>query len=310
MDAHAFSRTPYKVRAPLLVREMLLALLSEADDSNHCLVGAFGYDDKTFEFVRQGTSSSLLKLATNYVKANAVTFEVNERLLKKLLKDLETEQVQICRETSVLDCIYSHRQVVRELVLFMADSLTDSFSYLNVDGFINFDADIRRLLSRADARKLEWLANQMVERRCVTFSFNKEKIRERTYSHMRYERREGVKDVLVSKKATYAMMSFLFSDENEDSVKARRFRLGVTPLKGRPKTAPPNDYADFICLWTANQNISELERFLMAHRKFGYGFDVLWSLYQRADDGGEFEQRILDAVDRGGKVVKLGMPNS
>jgi len=309
MDAHAFSRTPYLVRAPLLVREMLLALLSETDNSQHPLVGVFGYDKKTFDFVRQGTSSSLLKLANNYVKANAVTIEVNERLLKTLLKNIGSEQIPICRETNEMDCIYGHRQVVRELVMFMADSLADTFTCANMDGIIKFDPEVRRMLSRADARKLEWLANQMVERRCVKFAFNKDKVRERTYSHMRYERREGVKDILVSKKATYAMMSFLFSEENEDSVKARRFRLGVTPLKGRPKTAPPNDYADFICLWTANQKLSELERFLMAHRKFGYGFDVLWSLYQRAEDSGEFDQRILDAVNREANVAKLGMPN-
>jgi hypothetical protein len=294
MDAHAFARTPYLVRAPLLVREILLAFISEVDNSQHPLVGVFGYDERTFDFVRQGTSSSLLKLATNYVKANAITFEVNERLLKTLLKTIGSEQAQACRETTEIDCIYGHRQVVRELVMFMADSLADTYSCANLDGIIKFDPEVRRMLSRANARKLEWLANQMVEHRCVKFGFNKDKMRERTYTHMRFERREGVKDILVSKKATYAMMSFLFSEENEDSVKARRFRLGVTPLKGRPKTAPPNDYADFICLWIANQQMSELERFLMSHRKFGYGFDVLWSLYQRAKDSGEFDQRILD----------------
>lgn len=298
MDAHALARTPYLVRAPLLVREILLALLSEADNGQHPLVGVFGYDERTFDFVRQGTSASLLKLATNYVKANAVTFKVNERLLKNLLKSMGSTQVPVCREKTEMDRIYGHRQVVRELVMFMADSLADTFTCTNMDGIISFEPEVRRMLSRADARKLEWLANQMVERRCVQFSFNKDKVRERTYSHMRYERREGIKDILVSKKATYAMMSFLFSEENEDSVKARRFRLGVTPLKGRPKTAPPSDYADFICLWTANQKLTELERFLMAHRKFGYGFDVLWTLYQRADGGGEFDKRILDAVNR------------
>lgn len=298
MAAHALARTPYLVRAPLLVREILLALLSEADNGQQPLVGVFGYDERTFDFVRQGTSASLLKLATNYVKANAVTFKVNERLLKNLLKSMGSAQVPVCYETTEMDCIYGHRQVVRELVMFMADSLADTFTCANMDGFISFEPEVRRMLSRADARKLEWLANQMVERRCVQFGFNKDKVRERTYSHMRYERREGIKDILVAKKATYAMMSFLFSEENEDSVKARRFRLGVTPLKGRPKTAPLSDYADFICLWTANQKMTELERFLMAHRKFGYGFDVLWTLYQRADDGGEFDQSILDAVNR------------
>lgn len=303
MDAHAFARTPYLVRAPLLVREILLALISEADNSQHPLVGVFGYDNKTFEFVRQGTSASLLKLATNYVKASAVTFKVNELLLKNLLKSIGAEELPPCRETTVMDRIYGHRQVVRELVMLMADSLADNFTCSSMEEFVAFEPEVRRMLSRADARKLEWLANQMVERRCVQFSFNKDKVRERTYSHMRYERREGIKDILVAKKATYAMMLFLFSEENEDSVKGRRFRLGVTPLKGRPKTAPPSDYADFICMWTANQHLSELERFLMAHRKFGYGFDVLWTLYQRAADGGEFDQRILDAVNKGSNLA-------
>lgn len=309
MDAHAFARTPYLVRAPLLVREILLALISEVDNSQHPLVEVFGYDEKTFDFVKQGNSVSLLKLATNYVKANAINFEVNELLLQTLLKNMGAEQLSGCRETTEIDCIYGHRQVVRELVMYMADSLADTFTYANITGGVTFSPEIRRMLSRASARNLEWLANQMVDRRCVKFSFNQDKMRERTYSHMRYERREGIKDILVSKKATYAMMSFLFSEENEDSVKSRRFRLGVEPLRGRPKTAPSCDYVDFICLWIDNQKISELERFFMAHRKFGYGFDVLWSLYQRAENSGEFDQRILDVINKGSNVIKLGMPN-
>lgn len=302
MDGHAYARAPYLVRAPLLVRSILLALISEADKSQHPLVGVFGYDNKTFEFVRQCTSASLLKLATNYVKASAVTFKVNERLLRNLLKSIGTAEMPPCREPTVMDRIYAHRPVVREFVMLMADSLADNVTCSSMEECVVFEPDVRRMLSRADARQLEWLANQMVERRCVEFIFNKDKVRERTYSYMRYERREGFKDTLVAEKATYAMMSFLFSEENEASVKARRFRLGVTPLKGRPKTAPPSDYADFICMWTANQHLSELQRFLMAHRKFGYGFDVLWTLYQRAADSGEFEQRILDAVNKGGNL--------
>lgn len=298
MDAHTFARTPYLVRAPLLVREILLAFLSEADNSQHPLVSVFGYDERAFDFVRQGTSVSLLKLATHYVKAKAVTFTVNEHLLKHLLQSMGSTQISVCRETTEMDPIYCHRQVVRELVMFMADFLADTFTYTDTDRNLVFTPEIARQLARTNALNLGWLANQMVEHRCVQFNFNKNKIRERTYSHMCYERREGVKDILVSKKATYAMMYFLFSEENEESVKARRLRLGVTPLKGRPKTAPLNDYVDFICIWTANQKCSDLERFLMAHRKFGYGFDVLWTLYQRAQDNGEFDQRILDALNK------------
>lgn len=293
MDTQTFARTPYLVRAPLLVREILLALISETDNGQHPLVGVFGFDLKTYNFVKQATSASLLKLASSYIKANAVTFSVNERQLKQLLKTLDTSDNVYSVNTN-LDNIYSHRQVVRELVMFMADSLSDSSG--GMGNIISFAPEIRRLLSRADARKLESLSTRMVESRCVKFHFDKTKIRERTYSHMRFERREGIKDMLVSKKATYAMMSFLFSEENEDSVKSRRFRLGVTPLKGRPRTAPSAEYADFICIWTANQNITELDRFLMAHRKFGYGFDVLWTLYQRASDDGEFDKSVLDAV--------------
>lgn len=303
MDAHALARTPYLVRAPLLVREILLALLSEADNGQHPLVGVFGYDERTFDFVRQGTSASLLKLATNYVKANAVAFKVNERLLKNLLKSMGSTQIPACRETTEMDRIYGHRHVVRELVMFMADSLADTFTCSKMDGIITFEPEVRRLLSRADAKKLEWLANQMVERRCVHLSFNKDKVRERTYSHMRYERREGVKDVLISKQATNEFMSFLFSEENEDSVRARRFRLGVPALKGRPRSVTPIAYADFICLWTANQNLSDLERFLLAHRKSGYNFDVLFGLYKKATEEGEFYQRILDAVANGSNLA-------
>ena len=301
MDAHALARTPYLVRAPLLVREILLALLSEADNSRHPLVGVFGYDKRTFEFIKQTTSSSLLKLASSYVKANAVTFTVNERQLKSLLKTMNSsEQFVNCREITDMDRIYGHRQVVRELVMFMADSLSDNF--YNADDLISFNPETRRMLSYADARKLEWLASQMVENRCVKFNFNKDKIRDRTYSHMRYERREVIKDMLLHKQATNEFMAYLFSEENPDSAKARRYRLGLPHLQGRPKSVSPEMYADFICLWTANQDMTELDRFLMIHRKMGYGFDVIFGIFKKALSEGEFEQHILDAVSKCKKI--------
>lgn len=296
MDAHSFARTPYLVRAPLLLREILLAFVSETDSCQHPLVDVFGFDQITYDFVKQSTAATLLKLSASFVKANAITFNVNERMLKSLLRSYQSDSSEILsvKDISALDPIYSHRQVVRELVMFMADSLSDIGA--GMSNIIEFDHETRRLLNRADVKQLEWLSNQMVERRCVQFTMSQDKIRDRTYSYMRHERREGIKDILVSKKAPYGLMYFLFSEETEESVKWRRYRLGVTPLKGRPKTAPAKEFIDFVCLWTSNQNQTELERFLMAHRQLGYGFDILWALYQRAEIDGEFNESILKAT--------------
>lgn len=300
MDAQSLAaRTPFLVRAPLLVREILLAFVSEVNDSQHPLINVFGFDDKTYQFVKQSTAASMLKLAGNLVKANAIKFSFNEKVLKHLLSALPIEFDVLETQVEPMDSIFSHRQVIRELVMFMADSLSDGGAAMS--SVVKFDAEIRRLLARADVKQLEWLGHQMVKRRCVQIKFNKHKVKDRTYSQMRHERREGIKDVLVTKKATYAMMAFLFSEESEESVKWRRYRLGVTPLKGRPKTAPAEEYAEFICLWTSNQDKTELDRFLLVHRKLGYSFDVLWTLYQRAKSEGEFDARIMKVLQNSSK---------
>jgi len=147
---------------------------------------------------------------------------------------------------------------------------------------------------------IEMLCRAMSKVQCVKFYFDRNLVKDRTKAQMRHERREGIKDILVAKKATYSMMSFLFTEENEDSVKWRRTRLGVEPLKGRPKTAPLDDYVEFICMWTANADSTELERFLMAHRKLGYSFDVIWTLYQKAESEGDLEVKELKASNKTG----------
>jgi hypothetical protein len=304
MDAYAFARAPHLIRATFLVRETILALLASAESSKHELASAFGYDEKTFDFVSQGNSLALFKLATNYLKAGAISFEIDNALLKKLLLSIHSNET-FHHESSKNEAIYSHRQVIRELVMYLSDSLHDLSTFKNNDNFSDFDPDILRMIARLDAKKLDLLANKMVKRRCIKFVFNKNKIRERTYSYMRYEHREGIKDMLVSKKATNAMMSFLFSEENEDSVKNRRFRLGVDGSIGRPKSTSMNVYVEFIIIWTTNQNLSALERFLMTHRQLGLGFDVLWNMYYRAKQSGEFDQHILDAVARSSNSSNL-----
>lgn len=299
MDAHAVTRAPFLLRADLLVREILLALTSEAKDVTHPLVSVFGFDRKTFTFLKEATASSLLKLSSSLVKANAINFTVNEQLLCELLGavDSDVDNIDVpCPDVLGFNRIYSHKQVVRELVLFMADSLSNTSG--SIASLIDLSPFVRRKLSMLSANKLQWLAMNMVKSKCIQFQFDKTKVKDRSYSHMRYEHREGIKDLLISKKATYGLMSFLFTEENDESVRARRYRLGVAPLRGRPKTAPLNDYTDFIVLWTSNQGETKLERFLMAHRKFGFGFDVLWALYQKAKDEGDFSDSVLGGIKR------------
>jgi len=298
MNAHLIERAPFLVRAPLLVREIILALLSEAEDHTNPLVGVFGYDQQTYDFIQHATAPSLLRLAHNYVKSNAVTFTVNERLLKTILRDIDnpsTKNISMCRQAIVGDVIFNHRQVIRELVMFLVDSLAEQC--VVSQGVVNLSAEVRQVLSSADARKIEWLAAQMIERRCVNFGFDKAKIRERTLSHMRHEYREGIKDLLVIKSAPLIMMRQLFTEENEDTVRARRFRLGAK-INGRARSVHAEHYLEFIELWIDNQQLSMLERFLMAHRHFGYGFNVLWGLYTKAEREGEFTKTVLSAAAR------------
>lgn len=284
-------RDPCSMRATMLVQEVLLALVTEANQFDESLVAAFGYDETTFNFVRTANLQTLFALAQNYVKSSAITFTVNERQLKSILKSSGSP----CRDTTALDAIYSHRQVVRQLVLYLADSLLDQDPE---HGGINLSAECRRLLARADTRKLNVVADTMVSTRCVKLVFDQRRLRERTYSQMLHEKREGIKDILVTKAAPYDLMKYLFSEENQATVNNRRYRLGVPPLRGRSKSTTPDDYIEFISLWHEKPDLSDLELFLLAHRQLGYNFDVLWGRFLFGVEKG-------DIVGRGEDVLKL-----
>ncbi|MFB2639906.1 hypothetical protein ACE02P_17935 [Shewanella bicestrii] len=298
MDAaysFSFSGNPYQQRVPLLVREILFAFLAEANSASHPLVEHFGFDEKTFRFLRNCTPHSILRLASSYVRAGAIKFTVNEPLLKFLLRESINKESMSLVISSPLDSIYSHHSVVKELVMLMGDSLV--FTSQQSGDFIDFGADIRRKMLSLDADSTIRLANSMVKNRCVQFSFNTQKIRDRTLSHMLFEKREAIKDLMVIKRATVGMMSRLFSEENEETHAARRFRLGFTAT-GRPRTCSEATYVDFILYWTSNPDLPELERFLEAHRKLGCSFDQLWTMYKRADSKGEFDLEVVTSINK------------
>ncbi len=298
MNGYFFERSSYLIRASFLVREILLVFVAEADDVQHPLVKFFGFDEKTYRFVKRLTAAALLKLAAGFVKAHAVTFTLNERQFHRLLQQKLANETPPSHqsEPEQFDSVFGHQTVVRTLLMFMADSL--SVGSVDSSSLINFGTETRRLLAQANSQQLEVLAQKMLENHCVQFNFNQHKIKACTYAQMRHERREAIKNFFVIQKATYAMMSFLFSEENEDAVKRRRYRLGVAPLKGRPKTAPNDDYVEYICLWTSNQHLTERDRFLLIHDKLGYTFETLWALYQRANADGDFDERIMKLLNK------------
>ena len=287
-------RTSFSVRTPLLVREILLAFISEADSFEHPLVAIFGLDEKTFGFIRQASPSALLKLSGNLVRANAVGIAFDTCRLAKVISNINNSVENTIKNKShncIEDKIFCNLHVVRKLVMFLSDSIYEVGS--NFEGVFEVDSQLKRFLLSANTQQIELLCLSMIKNRCVNFSFDKRKIKDRTYSQMSFEHREGVKDLLVSKKATYALMKYLFCDENEDSVRNRKTRLGLPPLKGRPKTVPMNEFIEFVCIWTSNQKETDLERFLIAHRRLGFGFDVLWTLYQKGNEEGHFAPDVM-----------------
>ena len=273
-----YSNASVMMRAPVLVREILLAFTSVVDDAEHSLVSRFGFDLRTFQFVKGALPSSLLMLSNSLVRARAITIRFDALVISELISAVESDTFNYTSPPDNQD-IFCHKQVIRELLMFLADYVSDG----NVDNeFVEVDPVLSKFLMKADTKMIENLCIGMMWKPSVVFYFDKRFLRERTYAQMRHGRREGIKDFLVSKRATYAFMSFLFSEENEESIKKRRKRLDVTPLKGRPRTAPPDDYIEFIFIWESNPNLTDLDRFLESNKKLGYGFDVLWSLYQKA----------------------------
>ncbi len=294
MKAYYFENSTFLMRASLLVREILLAFVAEVHNMLHPAIKIFGFDAKTYRFIKRAKAASMLKLAGSLVKASAITFTLNEKAFHRLFKHYKANDKDAppaMHQLNPCDRVFAHQQVIRALVMLMADSV--SLGNAHSSSIINFGAKTRQLLAKADTEQLEALALKMLDNRYIQFNLTPNKIKELTYLQMSYERREAIKNFLVIKKATYAMMSYLFSEENEDSVKRRRFQLGAPALKGRPKTAPLDDYVEYICLWTSNQSLTELDRFLLIHKALGYTFEILWTLYQRANAEGEFDTNIM-----------------
>ncbi|NQY36356.1 MAG: hypothetical protein HRT37_15545 [Alteromonadaceae bacterium] len=285
----------FSVRTPLLIREVLLAFISEADDFSHPLVVFFGFDEKTFNFIKQAPPSALLKLSSNLVRANAISIVFDSCQVAKIISNINNAaqlNITSSKKDHYEDKIFCNLHVIRILVMFLSDSIYEVGSAF--EGVFEVDHCLKSFLISANTAQIEQLCLSMINERSVRFSFDKRKIKERTYAQISYERREGVKDLLVTNKATYALMKHLFSDENEDSVRYRKNRLGLAPLKGRPRTVPMDEFVEFICIWTSNQSDTELARFLMAHRAQGYSFDVLWTLYQKAHEEGHFAPEVME----------------
>jgi len=300
MDAQSLVRAPVLVRAPMLVREVLFAFVGEVEDYKHPLVKQFGFDLQTFQFVKEAMPTSLLMLSKSLVRAGAVRIQFDSLVMAKLISSVESKITLDDEDRAAMsyEKVFCHQQVMREILIFLADTINEAGNA--VSELISVDPELHKFLMKADTQMIEMLCRAMSKVQCVKFYFDRNLVKDRTKAQMRHERREGIKDILVAKKATYSMMSFLFTEENEDSVKWRRTRLGVEPLKGRPKTAPLDDYVEFICMWTANADSTELERFLMAHRKLGYSFDVIWTLYQKAESEGDLEVKELKASNKTG----------
>ncbi len=287
MDVQKNTKVLDSVRMPLLVREILLAMIQEVDDYARELYDVTGLNQRDFEYLSAASSASLLVLATSLAKSGAIDVELDHDAVARLMcKD--QGQPFSTRQHCELAFIFNHQHVVRPLIMLLADALHQiGFSATHLKPFPD---DIKRYIARATGQQLTELAQNVVEEKCLRFTFNRKILTQRVFSHLRFERTEAIKDLLVSKKATYGLMLYLFSEENEDTVKARRNKLGVEPLRGRPRTTSLDQYVNFICFWEdyADEK-SKLERFLSAHRQFGFGFDVLWALYQKARNEGEFD---------------------
>ncbi|HDS1208394.1 TPA: hypothetical protein QDZ84_003433 [Shewanella algae] len=300
MEMHSYVTSPsgYKARAALLVREVLMAFVAEAKSFDHPIVDAFGIGEVEFNFIKHATTAQLLRLAEMYVRSDSIQICLSPSAFSLGVSNPQDHNINegfSSASSSLTERLFCHRQIARELVLLLADgvSILGEMS----DGLPRYiSPSVKRELSGISLGELEEFACRIIEEKRLQIRFNKNVLIDRTKAVIRHERREALKDLFVSKKATCDMISFLFSEENENTLKARRARLGVEPVRGRPKSARMEIYTDFILLWTENQQCTDLERFLLAHRKLNCSFDVLWTLYQRALEAGEFSEDILSAV--------------
>lgn len=290
MDARSSARNFHMSRAPLLLRELLLAMVSENKLGKDSLSKSFGLSKKQIEFINDSTMPTLLSLANNYVKANAITFDIDFKKVANLLSFFLKNEFN---DSSLIDFslesisdqdnpLYLHQQVfrvIRELALFVADSLIIGDNL--PQEFINNSGNVSRSLTRLSASCIDQFISKMVTTGCIKIIFNKKLIADRTSIQMRFEHREAIKDLLISKYAPSHLVIFLFSEEDPKSIRLRRFQLGVGQLQGRPRTTTVEGAILFIDLWNQSHGITDLNKFLLAHRELAFDFDILWTLYQK-----------------------------
>ncbi len=299
LNRYYTDKEPWFIRTSLLIREILSTFILEVKDFQHPIVSMFGLDLQTYQFIKRLNASSMLELAICLVKSDAITFTLNEKPLILFMKKNSTKMLdtpQPSFQDDQLSLFFSNHHIIRSLVILMADSL--SIKNVNSTFINNLGIETKKLLSKADSNQLEILMNGLYHNGLIKFNLNAKKIQQITYIKMECQRREKIKDHLVINKATYSMMSYLFRNETLKSVNNRRRRFGVSTPRGRPKSASQQAYIEYICFWTSNQKLNELDRFLLVHSDLGFSFDVLWTLFQKAYSEGEFDTKIMKLLEK------------
>lgn len=282
----------YSNRACLVIRDIIIGVVSEYDEYNDSLFSALGLDECGFNFIKNSGSEILYKLSERLCHAEAVKINVNNQSLCKLIRQVENHNdcTNISFDVKLITTasVYQSLKITKNILSLIADSPCKFLADL-----INIDKDLHKSIHNLSAIQLDVLSLLVAGNKCLQLSFDAETISSRLISVMEYKRKEGIKDLLLSKKATTHMMSYLFPEENKLKVQTRRDGLGAKICVGRPVTLSSEEMDTLIRLWIENYKLSELDKFLLIHRTMRIDFDRIWNGFNLAKEEGHFDPELI-----------------
>lgn len=211
-----------------------------------------------------------------------VLLELSQMLLDKGVVKVVIDCAKLCASNERVDCYYSvfNSNEVSEFLSTMADVgfSHDSVVIENRDNMFLYDLVHNNTGDVIESACFEW--DLFLLKRVV-------------HEFRTSRKRENLKEVLTLKKASEAMIKHLFCEENTETIRERKKRLGVSGAQGRPHTPSIDECEGFAVFWAnaSKAGKSELDRFLEAHVKYKMTFQTLWQVYQQMISGGDYAKK-------------------
>lgn len=278
------TRSAADLRAPLLVREILIAAISEERIQPELAVNILGLDANTLSSIGGLSTSLLLSLSCYLVRAQAILVKLDsDDLFENPSLDVSHELSQADPFSAILANNYN---LLRNLVMYCTDANYESDLEVPNGVLLGISDSARRFFTTSASHEIEsvFLAGMQTGR--IFLLCDAHRFADRTKAFLRHCQRETVKDVLLLHKATTDMMQYLFPEENEDKIKIRRDRLGLLGPRGRIKSVASENLGRFVALWRSyeKQGLPILDCFLGARLQLNLRYDLLWDMYKRASD--------------------------